>query len=369
MSEILPLVFICLILAYCSQNGLFSVRLSQKINFDIPLLIIILLLGFFCGLRIHYNDTSLYILTFEEAETFTEYWRTKPTATENPFFYAFRNFFKHNISDNYHVFFLTVSFFANTSMVLFIRKFSSNFMLSMMVYFAIGLYFDTMGAMKQTLAIAILTYALRALFKKKYVLFYLIVIIAFFFHTYSIFFAILPLFMKRPWTLFTYITIATVIVLLMSFQSALDVILSAAEETGKHISNEELNDNIGINPFRLAVFGVPPLLSFVFQKQLEDKYTTDKSILMNMGIISFLIMCMGIFTAANLFGRFSGYFEIGSIIMLPWILDNIFDYRTVQMASLVVGLCYLLFFFFLSQGFDAEYASITFRQFTQTLKS
>ena len=369
MTEILPILFLCIILAYCSQNRLFCVRLSEEKTFDVPLTIMIIVLCLFCGLRINYNDTYLYIWSFKNAVPLSEFLKTQPEITENPFFYALECIYRNNISDNLHLYLLSISVFTNTSLILFIRKFTTNFTLSITIYFSIGLYYDTLGAMKQTLAIAILTYALRALFKKKYALFYIIVILAMLFHTYAIFFAILPLFTRKPWTLFTYVTIVSVIVLLLSFQSTLEFIMSAAENTGKHINSDELLDNLGINPFRLAVFGVPTILSFIFQTQLEDKYTHEKSILMNMSIISFLIMFMGIFTAANLFGRCSGYFELGSIIMLPWILDKIFDERSVQLASVIVVLSYLTFFYFLSQGFDAEYAYITFSQFIQTLKS
>lgn len=368
MSEILPILFICIILAYCSQNRLFCVRISEKKTLDLPLVIIIVTLVLFCGLRTNFNDTYLYIHTFKNAQPLTEFLKSEPEIVENPLFYSLVCIFRNNISDNYHLFLLAISVFTNTSIILFIRKFSTNFTLSITIYFSIGLYYDTLGAMKQTLAIAILTYAIRALIKKKYIVFYLIVFIAMLFHTYAIFFAILPLFTRKPWTLFTYITIVSVILLMFSFQSTLDMIMSAAEETGKHISSEELLDNIGINPFRLAVFAVPPLLSFIFQTQLEDKYTREMSVLMNMSIISFLVMFMGIFTAANLFGRCSGYFEIGAIIAVPWLLDKIFEERSVQIASIIVGFCYLAFFNFLSQGFDAEYSYITFSQFIQTLK-
>ncbi|MBE6692738.1 MAG: EpsG family protein [Ruminococcaceae bacterium] len=369
MLEVLPTVLICIILAYCSQNRLFSVQITEKYRFDIPLFAIILILGFFVGLRNNYNDTSMYIRNFKIASTVDQYLETAPDLVDNPLFYSFVSYFRHSISDNHHLYLLTISFFTNTSLILFIKKYSTNFTLSLVIFFAIGLFYDTMGAMKQTLAIAILTYALRALFKKKYLVFYIIVFIAMLFHTYAVFFAILPLFMNKPWSLFTYVTIVGVIVVLFSFQSALDIVLSAAEETGKSIDTEGLMHNLGINPLRLAVFGIPPLLSFIFQKQLETKYTREKSILLNMGIISFLIMLMGIFNGANLFGRFSGYFEIGSIIMLPWIIDEIFDDRSVQMASLVVGLCYIAFFTYLSIGFDAKYSSVTLGQFINSLQA
>ena len=144
---------------------------------------------------------------------------------------------------------------------------------------------------------------------------------------------------------------------------------SAAEETGKNLSDEELLDNNGVNLFRLAVFSIPPILSFFFQDRLNRSYDEKKSLIMNISILSFLIMCMGLFTAANLFSRGATYFEIGSIVILPWILEEIFEKKSARFVSIIAGICYLALFVFMMQGFDYNYASIGIGEFFISLSS
>ncbi len=369
MLEIVPILLISLVLAYCSENGYFVAEITQNRKIDFPLLILIIFTGFFCGLRIDFNDTYLYIAMFEDAPTLSDYWSTNPEWSDNPLFYAWQSFFRHSISDNYHLYLTVIAFFTNTSFILFIKRHSSNFLFSILIYFSIEMFTDNMGMMKQCIAMAILTYALEALFKKRYLLFYLIVCFAILWHTYAIFFIILPFFRNRPWTAFTYVAVVSVIILLLSFESTITMLQSAAEETGKNLSDEELLDNNGVNLFRLAVFSIPPILSFFFQDRLNRSYDEKKSLIMNISILSFLIMCMGLFTAANLFSRGATYFEIGSIVILPWILDEIFEKKSARFVSIIAGICYLALFVFMMQGFDYNYASIGIGEFFISLSN
>lgn len=363
MSEILPIFLISICLAYCSQKGFFVTQITENKKFDIPLTALIIMLSFFCGLRTDFNDTYLYVKLFKTAVPLSEYLETLPEWSDNPLFYGFQSYFRNDISENYHLYLLVISFFTVTSFVLFIKRHSTNFTLSIVIFFSIELFTDTMGMMKQCIAMAILTYALEALFKKKYLLYFIIVLFAILWHTYAIFFIILPFFQRKPWTLFTYVAIIVVIISLLSFESTLTMLQNAAEETGKNLAEEELLDNNGVNIFRLAVFAIPPLLSFIFQNQTSNNYNVEKSVLMNMSILSFLIMSMGIFTAANLFSRCATYFEIGSIVILPWLLENIFDKKSLKSVLLFVGICYMALFAFMTTGFDNSYASIGIGQF------
>jgi len=367
MQEILPVFCLSLILAYCSQKNIFNININKTIKLDGAFIALVITLSVFCGLRIDYNDTHLYVYQFKHAVTLNEYISTSPGFFDNPLFYSFQSFFSNNVINNAHVYLLTISFFVNFSILRFIKRYSDNFLLSIVIFFAIGLYYDFMGAMKQTIAIAVLTYAINAFINKKLLRYLVLVIVATLIHSYAIFFLILPLLKNRPWTINTYITVFMVIALLLTFESTLNMIMSAAEDAGKNLAEEEMKDNIGINPFRLMVFAIPPLLTFIFQERLNPLYDRTKSTLMNMGIFSFLIMCMGIFTAANMFGRCAGYFELGSIILLPWIIDQIFDKESVRFASVIVGLCYFGFFIVESQGFDNNYASIGIGQFFMSL--
>ncbi len=368
MIKLLVVLGLSLLLAYCSEKELFKFKLFNVITIDVPLIVLIVMLSLFCGLRTNYNDTWLYNRTFKAAPTLAEYWNTQPEIMDNPLFYGFRSFFKHSIVDNCHAFNIFVSAFSNICFIRFIKKYSSSFTFSILLLFATNLYMDTMGAAKQCFALAILTFAIDALIKKRIVVFYIITFIAMLAHPYAIFVVILPLFVNKPWTIFTYLTIFGFAFILLTFESSIEVFLSVAEDAGKSVASEEIYDNTGINPFRLAVYAVPAILSFIFNDNIEPSYDREKSIFMNMSILSFLVMSLGLFMAANMFGRSAIYFELGIIILMPWIIKKVFSQRTATIVFLLAGICYIGFFMYDNSSFGEVYRAKTFMEFIETLK-
>ncbi len=367
MVKLLMLFGISVCLAYCSQKEILKVRLFDRINIDIPLVVMFIMLTLFCGLRTDYNDTLAYNHQFVIAPTLSEYLDTNPGLTDNPLFYGFRNFFKYNIIDNCHAFNIFVSAITNFCFLRLIKKYSMNFPFSIIVFFGVNLYIDTLAGAKQCLALAILTFAIDALINKKVLTFYLLVFVAMLIHTYAVFLIILPIFTNKPWTIITYLTIFCFIIILLTFESSLELFLSTAEDAGKNISEEEIYDNTGINPLRLAIFGIPAILSFLFHDNLDSGYVREKNVFMNMSIISFLVMSLGIFMAANMFGRCAIYFELGSIILLPWIIEQIFDKRTSNLIVIIASVCYVGFFVYDNNGFSDGYCALTFVEFLKTL--
>ena len=366
MLKLFLLLAICMVLAYCSQKSILVVPLTEKFKLDIPFVLIIFLLTCLVGLRTFYDDTYTYIKGFEDAESLRNYIDSDPDLFSNPLYYAFQAFFKYHISNNSHHFLFINAFFSISSMIWFIRKYSVNFSFSILIFFCIGMILVPMSAMKQGIAIGFSLIAIDQMLKKRYILFYLILFIAFLFHAYTIILVVLPLFIGRPWTIFTYFTICVIAFLLITFESTISTILSVSDEVGKNLNEEALLDSQGINLFRLAVFSVPPLLSLFFQDLLNKTYTKEKNLLMHMSILSFLIMGMGIFSAANLFGRSAIYFEIGSIVVLPWIISEMFDRESHNVAHVIVGGCYLAFFAYMVQDFSSAYRAIELMDFIKT---
>ncbi len=363
MLRLMILLAISLALAYCSQNGVLVFNITKKYKLDLPLILMILILAFACGLRTSFNDTEVYLATFKNAETLREFINTSPSWTEYPLFDGYMCFFRHNISANGNAYFVSIALFSLGLTIPFIKRHSDDFMFSIVIFFSLGLYVSHMAAMKQCMAIAVLTLAIEALMKKKILLYYIIVFVAVLFHTYAVFFFVLPFFTSKPWTLPTYLLIGATIFALIFFESAINTFLSAADSAGKYLSKEMVLDNGGINPLRLAVFSVPPLLSFAFQEQLENFYDRKKNILISMSILSFLIMSLGLFSAANLFGRSAIYFELGTIVVLPALIKEIFDRKTARFVSSVATICYLGFFAYSLIGFEAGFRTKTFIQF------
>ena len=166
MIILMILLAVSMGLAYCSQEKILVYSITKKRNFDIPLVLMIVILSLYTGLRIDYNDTSLYISIFETSPTLGEFLKDDIKIMDNPLFYGFTCFFRHSISANPHLYLTTIAAFTIGSIICFIKKFTDNFPFSILLFFSIGLYVSTMASMKQCLAIAVLTHALRFLLKK-----------------------------------------------------------------------------------------------------------------------------------------------------------------------------------------------------------
>lgn len=367
MSDLLIILGISLVLAYCSERKILNISVSNHFTVDLALTAMIVMLSLFCGLRTAYNDTYTYIGLFNNAPTLEEYWADSPNLFGNPLYYWFQSFFHHHISDNYHLFLVIIAFYTITSFILFIRRYSENFVFSILLFFTLGLYLSNFAATKQCIAMATLTYAVPKLLDKKYVQFALIVFIAALWHAYAIMFMILPIFTSRPWSLPIYITIALVIFVLSTFETTISSFLERAEDIGKEISEEEVFETASINLFRLAVFGVPPLLSFLFKGMVNHGISQRKSLMVNMSILSFLIMCLGLASAGNLFGRSAIYFEIGTIVCLPWIINKLFIKNSARQVFQIASVCYLAFFLYDARTFVDEYRAIDFMSFLRML--
>ena len=367
MRDLLLILGISLVLAYCSERKMLTYPITRRFSADLALTVMVVMLSFFCGLRTAFNDTGVYIGFFNNAPTLNEYWADSPHLFGNPLYYWFQSFFHHHISDNYHLFMVVIAFYTIGSFVRFIRRYSTDFVFSMLLFFTLGLYISNFAAMKQCLAMATLTYAIPKLLDKKFIQYYLIVFIAVLWHAYAIMFVILPLFISKPWTTVTYATIAAVIFVLFTFESSISSFLEYAEDVGKEISEEIVFETDSINIFRLAVFAVPPVLSYVFQKRLKRGISTEHSLMTNMSILSFLIMCLGLASAGNLFGRSAIYFEIGTIIILPWIIHKLFTRDSAKYLTYFASVCYLAFFLYDTRAFTSEYRAIGFIEFLQSL--
>lgn len=364
MDRLLGVVFFSLFLSFFAKKRVIEDNNKTRV-IDWFTLVMLVPLILMCGLRTAYNDTATYITGFNNAPTVSEFLGNPDNLNiwGNPLFYSGQSFFKQYISDNYHVFFMVIAIFTVSSFVYFIKKYSENFTFSMLMFFAIGLYLMNFAAVKQCLAMAVLTFAVPQLLKGRYVRFYLLLCIAVLFHSYAILFVILPVFLAKPWSKITYLTIIIVLGVLFTFQSTITSILDYAEKLGKSISEEEVFNTASINVLRLAVYAVPPAVSFVFKKYLEPYMNRTIYLLSNMSIFSFLIMLLGTVSAGNLFARCAIYFEIGTICIFPWMIKRIFESRSQKIVLIVAGVFYFLFFMYDNTGFANSYRAISFIQF------
>ena len=374
MIKLLAVFAAAMALAYISeQNTKATIAAGHRYvaHRDWAYVLLVTSLVLFTGLRTSYNDTATYIAMFRSAPGTAIYFSDAKNYNllSNPLFYLILNMAK-DFTDNPHIFILIFSLFTQICFVRFLKRYSSRFVFSIFIYFTLGTFCLTLAATKQVTAMAMLTLAVPFLEKKQWVRFYLIVFLAMLMHTYAMAFAILPLFTRQPWKLFTFAFAAFMVVMLMNFQEIIASFLEQADELGKSIAEYEVFDNTSVNIFRLAVYAVMPLMSLIFQKWIYRDSDEIEHVLIHMSIISLAFMSMGTRSGANMFGRMANYFELGTICCLPTILDRTFEKKSHKLVASVACACFLGFFIYanaINGNFDAEYQSISLFRFIISL--
>lgn len=369
MNKLFLTIVLMSMIAYLSRN--------KNDNMDIYDWLLIILYTLFVGLRTSYNDTANYIRSFENTESLAVFLNdpNRMNVFHNPLFYAINAKF-HDITNNYHIFFMVFALLNSYLIIRFLKKYSlSNYAYTILLFWGFGLGMFGVAAMKQITAMAILTLAYDALIDKKWFRFVIIVLVASLIHTYAILFIVLPFFTSKPWNWKTVIMIAVTGVIILTFNSTIASVLDYADAAGKSVADFEVFDGVQMNIFRVAVFGICPVSLLAFRKYVfADKMETEHELrniytLCNMSIISFMFVLLGRVNGANMFGRLATYFVFGDICVMGWILKQVFNRRSYQLLSLCSVILFVAFIVYDNRSINeyGGYASITLFQFLETL--
>ena len=365
MIKLLAIFIIALFLAHQSDRYTRYVTESGHLyspHKDAALFLLIAALSLFAGLRTSYNDTGNYINAFRNAPGLAEFLSdiSNLNPFTNPLFYAYQSLLK-SLGCGAQVLIFTTSLFSQTCFILFFKRYSKDFLLSVFLYFTLGTFCVSLAAIKQIAAMAMLTLGFKYLERRRWGKFYLVVGIGMLIHTYALAFAILPFFTSRTWKLRTYILIGGAVLILFNFRDVISAFMDEANELGKSLADYEVFDEHSVNILRVAVYLVPPTLSFLFQKYLYQDAKPMENVLSHMTVISFCFMLMGTQAGANMFARMAHYFEIGTICILPWLIKKTFTRESYRVIVTIAVVCFSLFFVYaygLNINFDNAYRNI-----------
>lgn len=376
MFKLLAVFAASLILAYISEKNTKAVLASGQRYVaykDWAYVLLVTLLILFSGLRTNYNDTWNYTSAFKTAKPFPEAFANIPNVNifANPLFYYFQSLLR-TFTANPQILVFTTSIITQSCFIRFFKRYSDNFLFSIFIYFTLDTFTFSLAAIKQVVAMAILTLSFPYLERRKWFQYYLIVFIAMLVHTYAIAFSVLPLFRTRPWRGFTFLFVAVVSIVMLNFEAAITAFMEQANDLGKTLAEFEVFGDATINIFRLGVYAVAPLISFIFQKWVFHDSREMDHVLVHMSIISFAFMCMGTQSGANMFGRMGNYFELGTICFLPQMLKRTFNTRSYRLVRAIACICFIGFWVYANAikiSFDVEYQSIGIMQFVKMLIS
>ncbi len=331
------------------------------------MVIVIAWMTCFSFLRTSYNDTLTYIDSFRNAETLVEGFAngTFTDWTGNPWSMFYRSLM-HDLTKNYHIYFFFPAFLSSFAVVKLCKRYSVNPAFSLLIFFSIGTYVMYIAALKQCLAMFFLLLALPYAIDKKYAQFYLLVLVAIFFHTHAFMFAIVPLLLEKPWGKVSWGLLGATAFAMATYDFTLGAFMEYAQSIGALVAEVEVFDDHQINILRVLVYWVPALLALIFRKRLFSSSGRTENLFVNMSMVSAFILTIGLVRGANLYARMAAYFEIGTAIALPWMFQKLFTRRSAQFVTIAAAVLYFGYFlyeFSISKDFSSSYSSISLWEF------
>ena len=329
---------------------------SKALNYGIVILLIAYL-SFFAGLRTGYNDTYAYMSSYKAMESFPNVlhefsWKLG----DNPGFVLLNSFMKA-IGFRTQTFVLFYSVLFVSVSIIFLKRYSSNFTLSVFLFVCANGYLFSMGAMKQCASIAIGLIGVCFLFNRRWMAFLLSILLAATFHPYILLFLLIPVLQFRPWSIGTWIMLGITLVASLTLPKIIGTIVDTAALLGDGYDADSFIGE-GINIFRVLVASVPVLLTILFRRRY---YSAEEATFTNCSFIYACIMFIGLFGTANYFGRLASYFVIFPAIVLPQIMTCLSKRDQKLMIGIMV-VCYLAYFYYgnaINESFSVEFSRTT----------
>lgn len=374
MTELLPVVIICMILAVVShKRSDYSYTLERYTRKDrLWYLAMAVVMVLFVGLRTKCNDTGAYRHAYELMPTVGSVFDAVDdwSIGANPGFNLVNSILKH-LGASTQTFLMFYAIVTVSIYLWFLRKYSNNLWLTLFLFITMGVYTFTLAAIKQCVAVAFCLLATDCALRKKWVPFVLWIAVATMFHPYSLMYLAIPLLTFCPWTKWTYLTLLIFALAGVLLQSLLGSIVSVTSMLGEEYDATSFSGE-GVNPFRLAVCAVPLVISFIAQKHiafLDQKKEKAYHLFLNLSILNAEIMFVALFGTANYFARLANYFLIFQALSIPWLMQ-FFDKKSRQLLTATAVVCYCLYFYYanaINQPFNDDYDSITIWQYLKSI--
>lgn len=250
-------------------------------------------------------------------------------------FLIIESFIKQVFGNNQEAFRYIVALMQSVPIVFILRKYSENYIFSIFLFITMGVYNSwMMNGIRQFLAVCVIFAATPFLIKRKYAILLGFVILATTIHQSAIIMVPCILIVNfNPWKKSTWALIVI-----------LAIVLYFYVENSSEISEEILLTDDGANPLRIF-FSMIPILLFSIRK---DKIIENQNKLINICIVFSLINTCTYFiaflTSGILTGRLPIYFELFNLILIPYLVNNLYENEERKILYIALTIIYLAYF-------------------------
>lgn len=315
-----------------------------------PILILLVPMVYLAATRTDtFGDTYGYIIGFRNTPTsILEIPRIIDSETKDPGFVVFRVLIKSIIGNHYQIYFAIIATICLFCVAYVFKKYSCNFVMSMFLFIASSDYVQwTHNGIRQFIAVAVVFAATDLLIQKKYWRYFAVVLIMSSIHASALIMIPVSLIVQgKAWNIKTVFLTALSLIAINFSDITTGVITDFMAETQYGAEVGQFLETEGTNIFRVLVFCIPPVTALIFQKRLIHANSKILNLSTNMSIVSMGAYLVSSATSGIFIGRIPIYFSLYNYILLPWLVENVFDKRSQKLVYGAIVLCYLLFYYY-----------------------
>lgn len=344
-------------LAWLYEHTYVSTALGPKRSRAIYVFLVAILICF-AGFRGSYNDTwnyrDIYVYL---VKGFPDAWKTFSwNLGANPAFELIQSWFKTYNTD-VHLLIMFFAFWTILIYMAYLRRFSTDFTLTIYFFFAMGCYVFNLAAIKQCMATAFCLLAIPYSLKKQWGVFLLLVFAGMLFHPYAAMYLIMPFLTFKPWSKATFCMLFAFLIGGFLFQPLLGNIIDITTAIGEEYTESTFSGS-GVGIIRVLVCWAPVVLSFLYREALFSNSSKAEDLMMNLSFVFAGIIFMGQFGTALYFGRLSYYFLPAAVISLSWMLSKLRKIAPSDGKIITPAAVFFYFiFFYISNTVENDFAT------------
>lgn len=305
------------------------------------------MLTILCGLRSGIADTGTYIYMFESYPSNISLIEWESVDIDKGFYFL-TVLYKQFISDDFHGWLFIFTLISCIALYIGFEKYAEEFGMACFLFIASTIFVYLVNGMRQFLCVSIIFACSGWIAEKKYLRFVVIVLLLSTIHA-SVFVFIPLCFVinSKAWSFQMLMIIIASSIVGLRFDSLipyLGVVIKDTQYAG--YIDYFSKSGVGSSIFRLAIAIVPCVLAFMGKKIIEKEGSPLINLMINMSLINACLYFIATFSSGMLVGRMTTYFDIYNVLLLPWLIQHVFEKKSAAIIRIACMIFYFIFFYY-----------------------
>ena len=317
---------------------------------------------FWAAIRNGYVDTVAYIQNYirlDASQPLLAPWKQVDGdfLSKAPLFDTFELLLK-KMGFDWHFYLGSIAVVSGACVVYGIGRFTDDVALSGFLFITTMNFLWLFNGARQMVVVCVMFAALRLIFEKKWIKYFILVFIMYFVHKSCIIFV--PLYFianMKNWSYGIYTCILVTIVMTLAFPGQITAMLDSSFEEYNVV--EEFAKDDGANVLRFLVAMVPPVIAFIYRRELAAFNNRRVNVLTNISLINAGLYAVATVTSGVYMGRIPVYTEIYNLIYLPFLLNRVVS-KDVKNTLLILCILFYLVFYGLQMAEISYYSTDVF---------